>query len=257
MTRPDMAEDRPNAADWRNRAERAEAECTELRATIERTANPTPTAEKADVVEAVALAILNENRRFSGLKEYPSLDGLPDHYWRDQRRQARAAIAALQSCPAEEWEGPLTLSEQALIDAAWEKHKAAGSNALLDAAIAKTRQRIEDAVGNADPVKALLRPAEPASDPCKLPIDVRTLVIAAREVWELVEFGALPDADQTKALDQALEAFSSRVPYADDPVQLPTGDPDHTDCDGPNGGGRFSHPALTPAPAAPALDRKS
>ncbi|MFC0684663.1 hypothetical protein [Novosphingobium clariflavum] len=32
MTRPDMAEDRPNAADWRNRAERAEAECAELRA---------------------------------------------------------------------------------------------------------------------------------------------------------------------------------------------------------------------------------
>lgn len=34
----------------------------------------------------------------------------------------------------------------------------------MAAAIAKTRQRIEDAVGNADPVKASLRPAEPAGE---------------------------------------------------------------------------------------------
>lgn len=106
-------------------------------------------------------------------------------------------------------------------------------------------------------LRALKQLSGPALVRQALPQDVINLVIAAREVWELVEFGALPDADQTKALDQALEAFSSRVPYADEPVQLPTGDPDHTDCDGPNGGGRFSHPALTPAPAAPTLDGES
>jgi len=31
---------------------------------------------------------------------------------------------------------------------------------------------------------------------------------------------------------------------------LPSGDPDHTDCDGPAGGGKFSHPALSTSPDA-------
>ena len=46
------------------------------------------------------------------------------------------------------------------------------------------------------------------------------LVVASRIVWEQVEFGALPDADQTKALDKALEPFSSRVPYDDQPDHI-------------------------------------
>lgn len=46
-----------------------------------------------------------------------------------------------------------------------------------------------------------------------LPQDVIDLVIAAREFWD--DKNDL--SDEAKALDRALEAFSSRVPYENEP----------------------------------------
>lgn len=51
-----------------------------------------------------------------------------------------------------------------------------------------------------------------------LPQDVVTLVIAAREAWDVN--GASGDD-----LDQALEAFGERVPYDDEPAALKQGEP--------------------------------
>ncbi len=47
----------------------------------------------------------------------------------------------------------------------------------------------------------------------ELPKDVRALVIAAREFWDDENSGTV----RSHALDKALEAFSSRVPYDDQP----------------------------------------
>jgi len=49
----------------------------------------------------------------------------------------------------------------------------------------------------------------------RLPQDVINLVIAAREFWEI----AMDESDESAALDSALEAFSSRVPYENDPEE--------------------------------------
>lgn len=48
-----------------------------------------------------------------------------------------------------------------------------------------------------------------------LPDDVRALVIAAREFWDIHDSPVEPES---RALDQALEAFASRVPFADEPA---------------------------------------
>jgi hypothetical protein len=50
----------------------------------------------------------------------------------------------------------------------------------------------------------------------RLPADVRELVIAAREFWD--DRNDL--TPESAALDRALEPFSSRVPYADEPEAL-------------------------------------
>ncbi len=55
-----------------------------------------------------------------------------------------------------------------------------------------------------------------------LPDDVRALVIAGRDVWERLTFKVAPDESMVDALDKALEAFSSRVPYDDEPALNPT-----------------------------------
>lgn len=47
-----------------------------------------------------------------------------------------------------------------------------------------------------------------------VPDDVRTLVIAAREAWE-------SNGQSGDDLDRALEPFSSRVPYDDEPEHVP------------------------------------
>jgi len=49
-----------------------------------------------------------------------------------------------------------------------------------------------------------------------LPQDIIDLVIAAREAFDT---GMLP-VDENRTLDKALEAFSSRVPYANEPDAL-------------------------------------
>lgn len=51
----------------------------------------------------------------------------------------------------------------------------------------------------------------------ELPQDVIDLVIAAREAFDI---GALPD-DENRALDKALNPFSSRVPYENEPDVWP------------------------------------
>lgn len=51
----------------------------------------------------------------------------------------------------------------------------------------------------------------------ELPVDVRALVIAAREFWD----DNNDQSDESTALDKALEAFSSRVPYDDEPTPSP------------------------------------
>lgn len=47
----------------------------------------------------IALALVNEARRFSGFAPYDSLEGLEPHKYRDQLRYADAVLAALQSPP--------------------------------------------------------------------------------------------------------------------------------------------------------------
>ena len=54
-----------------------------------------------------------------------------------------------------------------------------------------------------------------ASENESLPQDVVNLVIAAREFWDV----AMDESDESAALDCALEAFSSRVPYENDPEE--------------------------------------
>lgn len=53
--------------------------------------------------------------------------------------------------------------------------------------------------------------------PVSLPQDVINLVIAAREAFDT---GLLPDVEN-RALDEALNAFSSRVPYENEPDVWP------------------------------------
>jgi len=55
--------------------------------------------------------------------------------------------------------------------------------------------------------------SDPAPEIVALPQDVINLVIAAREVFEAPEWAS----DEWNALDKALEAFSSRVPYENEP----------------------------------------
>ncbi len=67
----------------------------------------------------------------------------------------------------------------------------------------------EDMVGFIDAALAT-----PDAAPIDLPADVRALVIAGREFW-----GAHNDAtSESVAMDAALEAFSARVPYDDEPA---------------------------------------
>lgn len=50
------------------------------------------------------------------------------------------------------------------------------------------------------------------------------------------------------------------APPGSPPVELPTmpnGDPDRTDCDGPSGGGRFAHPALSPPVAGGSIGEQA
>lgn len=62
-------------------------------------------------------------------------------------------------------------------------------------------------------IRALTPPARvDADEGVALPADVRALVIAAR--------GIMDAGDATPELDSALEAFSSRVPYEDDPARV-------------------------------------
>jgi len=142
-------------------AEMGDAECEKLIALELTEDGPTPAA---DEVEAVARAICeasqgqwrtNEGLSAQAIKILDN-DALNNHW----RHKARAAIAALQARsaePVEEWGGPLTPSEQAMIDTAWEKHKAAGRDrAILEA----RRTKADDhTVGVTDMI-----PAEPAGE---------------------------------------------------------------------------------------------
>jgi hypothetical protein len=58
-------------------------------------------------------------------------------------------------------------------------------------------------------LSALTPAPDLASENESLPQDVVNLVIAAREFWDV----AMDESDESAALDCALEAFSSRVPY--------------------------------------------
>lgn len=58
-----------------------------------------------------------------------------------------------------------------------------------------------------------LHPVEDGNGNVELPQDVVALVIAAREAFDT---GMLPD-DENLVLDKALNAFSSRVPYENEP----------------------------------------
>lgn len=62
------------------------------------------------------------------------------------------------------------------------------------------------------PLFAVLRRAE-----AELPADVIALVIAAREAWEALVARPLTDQETARNLDAALERFSERVPYDDQP----------------------------------------
>ena len=53
-------------------------------------------------------------------------------------------------------------------------------------------------------------------DTDKLPRDVVELVVAGREAWQLLENVMWP-CPETDALNRALEAFSARVPYENEP----------------------------------------
>lgn len=61
---------------------------------------------------------------------------------------------------------------------------------------------------------AALTPDATQTREAELPDDVRALVIAAREFWDDENSGTV----RSHALDKALEAFSSRVPYDDEPL---------------------------------------
>lgn len=58
--------------------------------------------------------------------------------------------------------------------------------------------------------------SQPVAD--ALPQDVINLVIAAREFWD--DYNNF--SDESKSLDKALEAFASRVPYENEPDDLPS-----------------------------------
>lgn len=78
-------------------------------------------------------------------------------------------------------------------------------------------------------VSAELEAATNAVAYAGLPDDVRALVIAAREAWGALSGKAedVNDADVAQALFKALEAFSGRVAYDDEP-----GEPTCAECDG-------------------------
>lgn len=52
-----------------------------------------------------------------------------------------------------------------------------------------------------------------------LPADVVRLVIAGRTIWEILDQGVDRTEPEVRELDRALEAFSERVPYDDEPEQ--------------------------------------
>jgi len=75
------------------------------------------------------------------------------------------------------------------------------------------------AAAQADYEARILSAITPANDLASenesLPQDVVNLVIAAREFWDV----AMDESDESAALDCALEAFSIRVPYENDPEE--------------------------------------
>ena len=75
------------------------------------------------------------------------------------------------------------------------------------------------AAAQADYEARILSALTPAPDLAaeneSLPQDVVNLVIAAREFWDV----AMDESDESAALDCALEAFSSRVPYENEPEE--------------------------------------
>lgn len=125
-------------------------------------------------------------------------------------RRAKAVVAAMQPRSEEPVPDRHELVSKAIEDAEKiaERIRAGGyraSIANVETLLKHVRKLAEAA------------PAEPATNPCKLPADVARLVVAGRIVWERIAFDALPDADETNELDRALEAFSARVPYEDEP----------------------------------------
>ena len=50
---------------------------------------------------------------------------------------------------------------------------------------------------------------------------------------------------------EALNEYDTAEPAGEELVELPTGDPDQTDCDGPSGGGSFANPSRPASPSNP------
>lgn len=57
--------------------------------------NNTSTAADRELERVIALALINEDRRFSGFPPAACLEVMPEHHYRDQLRYARAIIAVL------------------------------------------------------------------------------------------------------------------------------------------------------------------
>jgi len=85
------------------------------------------------------------------------------------------------------------------------KNKTEATDAIITEAKALNGEEVEDALAAGaklwDPTSPL-----PADD--GVPVDVRELVVAAREAWG-------SDGNAGDALDMALEAFAERVPFAE------------------------------------------
>lgn len=70
--------------------------------------------------------------------------------------------------------------------------------------------------------------------------------------WRTVARAAIA-ALQSRSAEPASNRckLTAAEPAGGEPAELPTGDPDHTDCDGPDGGGRFAHPSRPATPTNP------